>query len=196
MRLFTSATKVSPAQASKQLNRYRDLVVAAKTRSLQRQALRKAVTKNSVTALTDKEYQKLIKKQTAEYLAEVKSDVSHPIDTLKRQIEMVKHNVDPNGVISKRTPLGMAVAGGALFGLPLMSGGEELKKKKNSKAERATRAAVATIPSILTPKAIPSLVAMAAPDVIFKDKKKRTVRIMGRDIPIESIREFVGRYNA
>ena len=69
-------------------------------------------------------------------------------------------------------------------------------KKKNSKVERATRAAVATIPSMLTPKAIPSLVAMAAPDAIFKDKKKRTVRIMGRDIPIDSIREFVGRYHA
>jgi len=175
--LFKKTPAVATKGANKALLEYRQLTIDMAKRSASRKALRSTLGKNKLTALASPEYHQMLKKNIIEYGDEVVKDVSHPVNTLKRQVEMIKHNVDPAGNITKRSPVGTAAMGTALFGLPLYYGGQELNNPDpyTSTGEKVIRAAATTIPAALTPKALPSLLAMSIPDAIYK-KKKPTIR--------------------
>jgi hypothetical protein len=194
IRPFVKGSKVvNPRAASKSLLEYRQLALALAKRNADRSALRVVLNKNKLSAIADPKYRKLLSSQMKTYGKEVVSDVAHPISTLKRQTEMVKHHVDPTGKIIKRSPVGSAIVGASLFGLPLYYGGQELADKDPNKSttEKIVRAAATTIPAALTPKVLPSVAAMSAPDVIYNRPNESPLKKrVNKYVPYEELLEY------
>ena len=170
---------------NKFLKQYKDLVMSSYKRKADRALMREAIGRGHSGALATPEYRELLKGHGKEYLKEVAQDVSHPVDTFKRQIEMVGSKVTPTGEILKRSPADKAMTAGYLFALPLLSGVAMATDKEVDPTERAVKSIAYAIPPMLTPKVLPSFAASYIPDLMYPNKKKKKKRDYEKELSIQ-----------
>jgi len=172
---FKSVEKVPLEEANQALKEYRALAVAASKRHAARKAAMTLPDGGRAFVAYSPEYNRLVKEHAKQYGKELVDDVTHPVKTVKRQIEMVKNKITPEGEIIKHSPAASALTAATLFGLPLIFGAQELNNKNPSVStqEKYVRAGAQIIPPMMTPKVIPSYIAYAVPDAIYRSKDKR-----------------------
>jgi len=151
------------------------------TNTFERQALRKTLGKNFITATNDKRYRQLLGKQIKGYGKSLTEEVTHPIRSMKKQIGATLYNpkptslLEPGGIRYKpRSHISKAIQGGLLFGLPISFGVSSLRDKDPDKPR--SEKIIKSIPeflSMLTLKGIPSIAAYQTPSLIYAKKNKQ-----------------------
>lgn len=173
------------------------------SRQMARKALRKSTGKNILTAWSDPKYRKLIGKQTRKYMNEYLHDIKHPLSTIRRQAQQVVKGYDPAAKqLYKRTRLGQVGLGATLFGIPAINVATELASDDPdaSATEKVIRAASIGVPDILSPKAIPSMIAWQIPDLIYGkrnlDKAPTTPKTISKRQAQKFLSEYGGYYGS
>ncbi len=160
-----------------------------------RRLFRKNNEKNILSAWGDPKYRELLSKQSGTYINEYVSDISHPIQTVKRQLKQVSKGYDPQTkTLYRRTPMGKGFMGATLFGIPLMIGASEIMNNDPSipPAEKIIRGVSGSLPDLLSPKAIPSVLAYQVPDLIFGKRVSHTnPKKEIQNITLEQLQEII-----